>query len=229
MFLDKRYRRGDLDAPRLGEHSIENQILIDRFGEINLLGERLIDGVNAFPLSCDFAGGGRRANVEADLLLLSRSIQSHRLVLCEVKTDADDPWFAAVESLRQMRLFLANPAARAVMIHRGALPAEAKVVPVTGLVLAPADYFFAKGKKGNALAPQSDSFSGYGTALPSTCGWQFGTRPATRFTRSKENRMADEEFERGSWHSRDIARHNAIECPIAAAVLHAERAHKSAR
>lgn len=151
QLLGGRYRRGDLQTPHLGEHTIEHQILIERFGKVRLLGETLIDGVNAFPLACDFAGGGRRGNVEADLLLVSQSAKGFRIVLSEVKANADDPWYAAVELLRQMRLYVSNPIGRAVMTERGGLAAQAAEVPVTGLVLAPAGYYQAKGKKGNAL------------------------------------------------------------------------------
>jgi hypothetical protein len=70
-----------------------------------------------------------------------------------VKADANDPWYAAVELSRQMRLFVSNPVGRAVMQQRGALPASATEMPVTALVLAPADYYHASGKKGNAVAP----------------------------------------------------------------------------
>ena len=44
----------------------------------------MIDGVTAFPFACDFAGGGRCGNVEADMLLTVQSAGRHRLVLCEV-------------------------------------------------------------------------------------------------------------------------------------------------
>lgn len=106
QLLGNRYRRGDLQDPHPGEHTIEYQILIERFGKVNLLGGGLIDGVNALPLAYDFAQGGRHGNVEADMLLTVRSTEGFRLVLCEVKADASDPWYAAVELSRQMRLFL---------------------------------------------------------------------------------------------------------------------------
>jgi len=147
------YRRRDLNAPRAGEHTMEREILINQRGKITLLGAELLDGVNALPLCCDFIGGARRGNVEADLLLLSHGADGYRLVLCEVKASSDDPWYAAVESLRQMRLFLSSPAAQSLMVERGSLPADAANVAVTGLAMAPAAYFSANGKKGNALAP----------------------------------------------------------------------------
>lgn len=153
QLLDHRYRRGDLHRPHPGEHAIEHQILVERFGSVRLLGDTLIDGINALPLASDFADGGRRGNVEADMLLVAQSEVKFRLALCEVKADANDPWYAAVELLRQMRLFIANPVGRRVMQQRGALPTSAAEAPITGLIVAPAGYYRGRGKKGNTLAP----------------------------------------------------------------------------
>jgi hypothetical protein len=159
QLLGKHYRRRDFELPHPGEHTIEHQILVERFGNVRLLdGAVLIDGVNAFPLACDFANGGRCGNVEADMLLAAQSGEGFRLVLCEVKADADNPWYAAVELLRQMRLFLTNPVGRAIMQQRGILPPSAADAPVTGMVLAPADYYRARGKKANAAAPAKELF-----------------------------------------------------------------------
>lgn len=148
-----RYRRGDLHAPHPGEHTIEHQVLVERFGEVTVFGEKLIDGINAFPLACDFAGGGRLGNVEADMLLATQSGDDFRLLLCEVKADANDCWYATVQGLLQMRLYLANPVGRAVMQQRGALPYTPKAIPVTGLVVAPGGYYSGRGKKANAFEP----------------------------------------------------------------------------
>lgn len=147
------YRRGDLAAPRAGEHTMERTILVDHRAKITLLGEPLLHGINAVPLAADFSDHGRRANVEADLLLLSRTATGYRLALCELKAGADNAWFAAVELLRQMRLFLSSPSAQSLMTELGHLPAEAAKVTMTGLVVAPASYYAARGKKGNAVAP----------------------------------------------------------------------------
>jgi hypothetical protein len=151
QLLGGRYRRGDLHHPHPGEHTLEHQILVERFGKVSLLGGTLIDGVNAFPLACDFAGGGRNGNVEADMLQAAQTADGIRLALCEVKADANDPWYAAVESLRQMRLYISNPVGRAVMQQRGAFPLGAGKTPITALVVAPVDYYRARGKKGNAV------------------------------------------------------------------------------
>ena len=78
------YRRGDFDTPHAGEHTTEHEILCRNLNKISCLGYRLLDGVNAFPLVRD-SGGGRSANVEADMLLLGELDGDFRLFLCEVK------------------------------------------------------------------------------------------------------------------------------------------------
>ena len=153
QLLEERYRRKDRHAPHPGEHTIEHRILVTHFAQIRCLGMQLTDGVNAFPLSCDYSGGGRRANVEADMLLLGRADGQFRFFLCEVKDQANDPWYAGVEALRQLKLFLECDSARQIMVRRGTLPDDAANAPVTALVLAPRMYFSALGKKGKTLAP----------------------------------------------------------------------------
>jgi hypothetical protein len=146
------YRRGDLAAPRAGEHAMEHTILIDHCAKVNLLGDPLLHGINAVPLAADYSDHGRRANVEADMLLLSRTATGYKLALCELKDGADNAWFAAVEFLRQMRLFLSSPSAQSLMTELGHLPADTSNVTMTGMVVAPASYYAARGKKGNAVA-----------------------------------------------------------------------------
>jgi hypothetical protein len=158
QLLDRRYRRGDLHCPHPGEHTIEHRILVDSFDLVRCCGVRLVDGINAFPLSRDTEGGARRANVEADMLLLGEEADSVRFFLCEVKVRADDPWFAAVELLRQMKLFLESPSAWEVMTKRGSLRQPSGSVPVTGIVVAPLEYYAARGKKQNALSPAQNLF-----------------------------------------------------------------------
>jgi hypothetical protein len=147
------YRRGDLAAPRAGEHTMERTILVDHRVKVTVLGDPLLHGINAVPLAADFSDHGRRANVEADMLLLSRTDTGFRLALCELKAGADNAWFAAVELLRQMRLFLSSPSAQSLITKLEHLPAEAANVTMTGLVVAPNDYYSSQGKKGNAVAP----------------------------------------------------------------------------
>lgn len=153
QLLYVRYRRGDLYKPHTGEHTIEHQILCANFERVSCLGYKLVDGVNAFPLSRDTRGVGRRGNVEADMLLLGELDGAYRLFLCEVKEQANDPWYAVVEGLRQLRLFIENAKSSNVFAHRGlvsGLPAE---IPVTGLVVAPVNYYLSRGKRLNAVKP----------------------------------------------------------------------------
>jgi hypothetical protein len=156
QLLDARYRRGDLHRPHAGEHAIEHRILLEDFDRVTCLGNRLIDGVNAFPLSRDPRGVGRRGNVEADMLLLGELAGAHRLFLCEVKHDANDPWYAAVELLRQMRLFSANLNSRNLFTHRVSILGLPTDIPFTGLIVAPASYYASRGKAQNALQPAID-------------------------------------------------------------------------
>jgi len=153
QLLYVRYRRGDLYKPHPGEHTIEHEILCGNFERVWCLGYKLVDGVNAFPLSRDTRGVGRRGNVEADMLLLGELDGAYRLFLCEVKERANNPWYAVVESLRQLRLFIENAKSPNVFADRGfvsVLPAE---IPVTALVVAPNNYYLSSGKRLNAVKP----------------------------------------------------------------------------
>jgi len=152
QLLGPRYRRGDVDAPNPGEHTIEHEILYQYFDRASCYGNRLVDGVNALPLARD-AGGGRRANVEADMFLLTEREGSYRLFLCEVKAGADDPWLAAVENLRQLKLLTSSPEPLGAFAHRTpslCLPSE---IAVTALVLAPRSFYSSPGKKKRAVEP----------------------------------------------------------------------------
>lgn len=145
----QRYRRGDIDAPRNGEHRIEKEILDDPIDIVTCMGATVVDGINAMPLVRDEAGG-RSANVEADVLLLLRDDNGHKLALLEIKDSANNPWYAAVENLLQMKLLSENPVQQRLFHERGvALSAEA--LPVVGLVVAPEAYYHAPGQKGLAV------------------------------------------------------------------------------
>lgn len=166
QLLGGRYRRGNLNTAGRGEHAIEYAILCEHFGIVSCCGSKLVDGINAFPLSRDTVGLGRRGNVEADMVLLAERGGEYRMFLCEVKDKSNDPWYATVESLRQLRLFLSNPESRRVFLHRGAaldLPPE---IPATALVLAPSEYFLSRGKKANAVKPALE--------LIARCASEFG-------------------------------------------------------
>jgi hypothetical protein len=103
-----RTHTGGEGIPR-GEHKIEHEILepAPDLTPTTCFDARLIDGVNAVPLAKD-AAGGRAGNVEADMLLLLEDEQHYRQVLVEVKDGSNHPWYAAVEALRQLRLFCEN-------------------------------------------------------------------------------------------------------------------------
>lgn len=151
---DRRYlRRHRHGGPIEGsEHELEMEILCpDPVAVLTYcLGGRLIDGVNAVPLARD-TSGGRRGNVEADMLLLADGPNGPRLLLVEVKTRSKNAWYAAAESLRQLRLFTASASAREIMPRRR--PAFSTALPVTAVILAPPDFYKAPGARQNAVAP----------------------------------------------------------------------------
>ncbi len=152
----RRYTRGNVApaAHRRGEHIIEHEILAPfaPTPDVRCLGAEVLDGVNAVPLTTD-AGGGRAGNVEADMLLLTAAAGERRLVLVEVKDAGDTAWYATVELLRQLRLFLRSPESQRVFHRR--LPDLDLEHPlaVTGIVLAPPSYYSAPGKKGASVGP----------------------------------------------------------------------------
>jgi hypothetical protein len=164
QLMGSRYRRGDIDAPNRGEHRIEHDILCRSFDSVTCFGNKVIDGINALPLARD-AGGARRANVEADMYLLTKCDGAHRLFLCEVKADCNDAWYAAVESLRQMRLLMSSPESLRVFIRRNPSLSLSPEIPVTGLVLAPPSFYSARGKKANAVGPALRLLARFGSDL----------------------------------------------------------------
>jgi hypothetical protein len=150
----RRYQRQHRHGvPRSGsEHELELEILCPDPAAIatDCLGGRLLDGINAVPLAKD-TGGRRAGNVEADMLLLADGPTGPRLLLIEAKTRSNNAWYAAAESLRQLRLFTASSSAQAIMpSRRRGLPAT---LPVTAVVLAPPDFYRARGARRNAVAP----------------------------------------------------------------------------
>ena len=152
QLMGERYRRGNRYTARRGEHVIEYEILHQHFQRITCEGYNLIDGINALPLVCD-SGGGRRANVEADMLLLGKRSGNFRLFLCEVKVESNNAWYATVESLRQLKLLLCSRESLGLFARRNPsleLPSE---IPVTALVVAPRPFYASRGQKANAVAP----------------------------------------------------------------------------
>jgi hypothetical protein len=164
QLMGLRYRRGDIDAPHEGEHRIEHDILCRSFDSVTCFGNKLIDGVNALPLVRD-SGGARTANVEADMYLLTHCDGAHRLFLCEVKADCNDAWYAAVESLRQMRLLMSSPESLCVFTRRNPSLSLSSDIPVTALVLAPPSFYSARGKEANAVGPAVKLIARFGSDL----------------------------------------------------------------
>lgn len=150
----KRYLRGDAATLKTGsEHELEHELLDKDPAETvtTCFGARLIDGLNAVPLAHDTAGG-RRGNIEADMLLLTEHATGRRAqLLVEAKTSSNNAWYAVIESLRQLKLFQLSRAARNIFkdrqSHDGTQP------PVEAVVLAPATFYTSRGAKRNAVEP----------------------------------------------------------------------------
>jgi hypothetical protein len=146
----RHYRRSHspAGAKREQEHALEKEILKLPFKDIECFGGHLVDGINAVPL-CSFGKG-----VEADLLLLAKEPDGsgHRIFLVEAKTTSNNPWYAVVEHLRQLKL-LEVSAVRRIFHRRNpslSLPDDFRV---TGLVLAPKIYYSSPEQKANAVKP----------------------------------------------------------------------------
>lgn len=153
----KRYIRGDERAPRKGEHELESQLLgrgPEPFG-LTWLGRPVRDGVNAVPLARDSAGGERKGNVEADVLLLVEAEAGYEQWLVEVKTGSNDAWYATVENLLQLKLMLASPVARRIFHERRVVRHLPEEVAVRGAVLAPRTYYTSPGRRGKSVGPAS--------------------------------------------------------------------------
>lgn len=150
----RRYRRTHKHEEPNPEHAIELEILgrDTALDPARCLGMRMVDGINAVPLVRD-ASGGRASNVEADMLLLLVGDDGLRQVLVEVKANSNNAWYAVVELLRQLRLFVDSPAAQRILRQRGALTGLSADIPLTGLVVAPLSFFGARGQKAHAVEP----------------------------------------------------------------------------
>ena len=150
---EQRYCRRK-DSIRRGEYVIEGEVLDPDPGKVSTicLGARLVDGVNAVPLAKD-SGGGRTGNVEADMLLLVRDEHEYRLLLVEVKTGSNHAWFAAVENLRQLKLFKQSPETQLLFRRRCPEMDLPERLPVTAVVLAPPRFYVANGRRAESVAP----------------------------------------------------------------------------
>jgi hypothetical protein len=147
LLSGQRYTRGNLNGIRKGEHEMEYEILVTHFDRAMCLGRPLLDGVNAYPLVKDSAGG-RNYNVEGDLVLLAGLADSALILVSDVKKTDGTPWTALVQNLRQLRLFTANPACAALFNKRGV---QANVVQTCGGVIAPKTFYSSPGQKANNL------------------------------------------------------------------------------
>lgn len=140
-----RYNRGNNDRSKRAEHIIENQILtID-----NLLNNEIIDGLNALALGRGQIGDGSRNKVEADLALVT----SRNIIIGEVKVKANNPWYALIENLKQLKLAIEQ---RSMIVNlfkeRGhCAPEIFNNIPIISAVIAPKNYYNSPGQKANSL------------------------------------------------------------------------------
>lgn len=83
----------------------------------------------------------------------AHSRHRYRLQLFEVKAGSDNAWFAAVENLRQLKLFLHSRETQLLFhsrCHELDLP---QTLPVTAAALAPREFYTARGEKAESVAP----------------------------------------------------------------------------
>jgi hypothetical protein len=153
---NRRYLRSHRSgAPVPGsEHEIESEVLgpAPEGTRTLVLGNRLVDGVNALPLAKDIHGG-RAGNIEADMLLLVGAEGRYRHALIEVKARSNHPWYATVELLRQLRLFGLSSAAQQLFERRRPELRLTSPAPVTAAVLAPAGFYRAAGRNRAGVGP----------------------------------------------------------------------------
>jgi hypothetical protein len=150
-----RYTRSDALKPHLGEHAIEAAVLAEPLTALEYEGGRVLDGVNAVPLTKDVIFGGKVDNVEADIFLLIDEPGGKQTVsIVEVKSGSNNAWFAAVENLLQLRLAGQSIEAQRVFLRRPIGPSVSRqALRQRGMVLAPLDFYEHKGQKANAVDP----------------------------------------------------------------------------
>lgn len=141
-----------LSAP---EHDLEWNVIDAFAGGLHSLGARIIDVVNAVPLTK--IKGGRAGNVEIDLVFLVEDEVGHSLQLIEAKKGSNNAWFAVVEALRQLALFEASSdssVVRQLMVHRNpALGLRANELRAKSVVLAPRAFYTEPDQKKNSVEP----------------------------------------------------------------------------
>jgi hypothetical protein len=87
------------------------------------------------------------------MLLLAKERQRYRLLLVEVKVSSNDPWFAAVENLRQMRLFNESVETQSLFQVRHPELDLGGHLQTTAVVLAPSAFYSVPHKKAASVAP----------------------------------------------------------------------------
>jgi hypothetical protein len=147
------YRRGDRESPNTGKHQIEYDIISN---PITVFSDkyRFRPIINAFPCATD-PNGGRAGNVEIDLLGILTIGEANHPLICEIKTGkkgSKNPWYAAVENLRQLRLFIDNKENLAYIKER-CLNANMNFAAPVGIVIGKPGYYTAKGQKFNSMEP----------------------------------------------------------------------------
>lgn len=85
------------------------------------------------------------------MLLLVEGNQGRGLLLVEVKTTANNAWYAVIENLRQLKLFMNSSSAQA--IFTAPHPDSGDLASPEGIVLAPQSFYSARGAKQRAVAP----------------------------------------------------------------------------
>jgi hypothetical protein len=146
QLLGRRYRRSGYDHASK-EYLIEKELLADPLRELKFFAGAVIDGVNAVPLV------QHRSGIEADLFLLVEEVDARPAVyVIEVKDDANNPWYALLENLLQLRCTLESVEARRLFHHRRTLAFLPPLdLPHRGMVLAPQAFYSADGQKGAAV------------------------------------------------------------------------------
>jgi hypothetical protein len=153
------YRRCDREYPPKGsEHEIERDI-IDKNERIVFFKREywFKPIVNAFPCAKD-SGGGRLANVEFDLLgIFKKGSGAIHPLICEIKTGKNGskyPWYAAIENLRQLKLFIGNLKDNLKFIKtKSEDPNMGPFAAPVGIVIAEQDYYKYRGQKFNSMEP----------------------------------------------------------------------------
>lgn len=144
----RRTHQGRPDGP-VSEARIEHEVLApdpDAVGT-SCFGDVLVAGINAVSLQTNRYRGRRLGNIEADMLLLTHGAGGYRALLVEVKVSDATAWYAAVEALRQLRLYTESVAAQRILPRRRPDLPLREPLPVSAVVLAPAAYYMAPRKK----------------------------------------------------------------------------------